>query len=75
MKYLLLSLLQEPMTFTDILDITKGDRLVVNTILDRLRKEGLIKRSGSRRKYVYCLTCKGLVALYIMKLKGLLRRY
>ena len=73
MKYLILSLLQEPMSFPDILNYTKGDRLTVVSILHKMIRSGLIGKTGKRRHYIYFLTNKGLVVLYIMRLKRMLK--
>ena len=72
MKYLLLSLLQEPLTLPEILRSIKGDRNQVNITLLRLMKKGYVDRIGSKRNYRYFITSKGLLKYYSMKIGRLL---
>jgi len=58
-KYLLLSLLHEPLTLPELLSIIKSNRIYV----------------GTRRNYRYYITPKGLLKYYYMKIGRILGRY
>lgn len=75
MKYLLLSLLHEPLTLPELLSIIKSNRIYVNKELHILLKKGYIDRVGTRRNYRYYITPKGLLKYYYMKIGRILGRY
>lgn len=75
MEYLLLNLLREPLSLKELEVFTGYERVTLNTALYRMLKKGLIKRTGSRRSYVYSLTEKGLIKLMHYNLQHMLRRY